>query len=144
MNSSSARRSCSAIRWAAPHSMTISRRNLRQGAARSAVLAGYLVALIPCVLLGVALGSTVPAPITNVLFFGPQYVVPTALSRTAPPNYWWSLPIWAVVLVVFGWATRKWRLRHVAWVAVLVLLGVTIALHLLMPTLGFMFDVVGP
>ena len=124
--------------------MTISRQDLRQGAARSAVLAGYLAALIPSVFLGMALASTVPAPITNLLFFGPQYVVPTGLSRTAPPNYWWSLPIWAVVLVVFGWATRKWPLRHVVWVAVLVLLGVTIGLHLLMPTLGFTFELDGP
>jgi len=117
--------------------MTISRQDLKQSAVRSAVLAGYLVALIPCVFLGMALGST-------VLFFALQYVIPTGWSRTASPNYWWSLPIWAVVLVVFGWTTRKFRLRHVAWVAVLVLLSVTIALHILMPRLGLTFELDGP
>lgn len=124
--------------------MTISRQDLGQATARSAVLAGYLVALFPCVFLGMALSGTLPPLITNLLFFGPQYVVPTGWSRTASPNHWWSLPIWAGVLVVFGWATRKWPFRLVAWVAALVLLGVTIGLHLLMPTLGFTFELDGP
>ena len=126
--------------------MTISKTGLKASLVRSGVLAAFLLALFPLMLLALVLSEWLPTTLGNFLFFAPQLVFPTGWHQTADSssaNEWWSFPIWTLVVLGFGWATRTWSFRRTVVAALITLVLVAIGLHLVMPTFGLAFELDG-
>jgi hypothetical protein len=117
-----------------------------QWIARSAILAAFLVVAFVLPWVAMHLPASSPTMVVNLLFFGPQYVYPTAWSGGSAPHHYdyWSLPVWAAAIILFGLASRRWSLSRTVRIAPVVILVVTVCLHLFMSIVGLRFELDGP
>ena len=113
--------------------------------ARSGVLAAFLVAILVMPFVALSLPVWAPNLVANLLFFGPQFVYPTAWSGGSTNHYaLWSVPIWVVSIILFGFLCRRSPIARAVWLAPVVILVVTVGLHILMSVFGFSFELDGP
>jgi len=92
--------------------------------------------------------KTIPEPVSNFIFFLPQYVFPTVWKQTggmdARAYEWWSLPVWGLLMVAFGYLSRNWRLPFVALASVTVFVAVIVIFQIGILLSPFTFGLDGP
>ena len=123
---------------------TISVGRCIRGALAVAVLCA-LSLVMPFVAFAVA--ASVPANVSNSLFFMPQYVFPTVWRTNVPSpqvHPWWSLPIWLLIAIIFGLVSPRWRFPFVALGAIVLFLVVITLLQVAILNSPFTFQLDGP